>query len=75
MSTTNITPAPRADNPDALTRAVTSFGTFAELVDEPGYFPTLAGEDYEEQTLADAYDAAQVARGDARRAYRGAVTL
>lgn len=74
MSTTStITPSAAIHNPDALTRRVTSFRSFDELVDAADYVPTLAGEDAQELELADLYDAAQARRGDTRRAYRGSV--
>ena len=69
---------------DYLTRRWTGFHSFVDLlnsVDDPVYFPTLipprgrsksAQEEAAEfAELADLYDAAQAARGDARRAYRG----
>lgn len=74
MSTApNLDPFPPDVHPDTLTRRVTSFASFGELVNAPGYVPTLAGEDLDELELANLYDAAQMARGDARRAYRGTV--
>lgn len=72
MSTApNIAHPSPTDNPDALTRRVTSFRSFADLTDAPGYSPTLAGEDAEELELARLYDEHQARRGDTRRAYRG----
>ena len=41
------------------------FRSMRQLITTPGYTPTLRRAD-----LADAYDAAQAARGDARRACR-----
>ena len=80
------TPAPSAAL-DALTRKLTSFTSFSallaggELRGEPresNYFPSLYPQPYSSdaerhdyRTLADSYDAAQAARGDARRCYRG----
>ncbi len=55
-----------------LTRSLTAFGSFEELLTTPDYFPTLLSRTGAKAVaLADAYDAAQAARGDARRAYRG----
>jgi len=58
---------------DTLTRDLTAFESFQAMLDTaPTYRPTLLpryGRSYLD--LADAYDAAQAARGDARRAYRG----
>lgn len=48
--------------------------TFQELLDlgtENGYRPTILIVDREDWQLARAYDAAQAARGDERRAYTG----
>lgn len=71
---------------DELTRTVTAFQTFRELLEAPGgYRPTLwtkrrdcdplTGEAREQagkiRALADAYDQAQANRGSDRRAYRG----
>jgi len=69
---------------DYLTRRWTGVHTFIELlnpVDDPLYFPSLIPphgtskaalqEASELRELADLYDAAQAARKDARRAYRG----
>ena len=69
---------------DYLTRRWTGIHTFVELlnpVDDPAYIPSLipprgrskaAQEEASEfAELADLYDAAQAARGDTRRAYRG----
>ena len=72
---------------DWLTSRFTAFSTFAALLagGEAGghpapssYFPSLYPQPYCSpaerrglRALADAYDAAQAARGDARRCYRG----
>ena len=59
---------------DSLTAELTAFGTFEELLDtSPNYRPTIYPRDERHVALANAYDAAQLARGDARRAYRGQV--
>jgi hypothetical protein len=79
------TPAPAAL--DSLTRKLTCFTSFAALVAggelhgeprETDYRPSLYPQPYSSdaerrdyRTLADSYDAAQAARGDARRCYRG----
>jgi hypothetical protein len=57
---------------DTLTRTYTAFGSFAQMIGEAGtsYFPTLT--DQGTKPLADAYDLAMEARGDTRRAWRGA---
>ena len=63
-------------NDDQLTAKHTAFSTMQELLEaKGGYFPSLrtqsARTDREELgQLADAYDAYQHARGDARRAFR-----
>lgn len=65
---------------DLLTSRHTAFRRFREMVEAPGYTPTLrasgprapSGEARPSATLADMYDEAQRLRGDARRAYRGA---
>ena len=60
------------NNLDTLTRELTAFNTFAEMVDSaPQYRPTIMPRDMRHVDLADAYDAYQAARGDERRAYRG----
>jgi hypothetical protein len=60
---------------DALTRKFTVFNTFNQLLNAPGnYRPTLLISDIgssEKLELANAYDAAQAARGDRRRVFRG----
>ncbi len=64
---------------DALTRAHSGFDSFAELIaTNKAYRPSLAcyhvllkpSERQELLAIADAYDAAMLASGDARRAYR-----
>jgi hypothetical protein len=57
---------------DGLTRKYTAYVSFAAMVDDStrsDYFPTLRV--WGTKPLADAYDAAMQARGDARRAWRG----
>lgn len=57
---------------DGLTRKFTAYVSFAAMVDDStrsDYFPTLRVRGT--KPLADAYDAAMQARGDARRAWRG----
>ena len=57
---------------DGLTRKYTAYVSFAAMVDDSGrsdYFPTLRVRGT--KPLADAYDVAMQARGDARRAWRG----
>ncbi len=69
---------------DELTRRWTAWEGFRALLEssgDPDYRPTLQGppgrsqaakqEREEMRELADLYDAAQAARGDSRRAYRG----
>ena len=57
---------------DKLTRDVTAFNSFAELVNAAGgYRPTILPRDRQHIDLADAYDAFQAERSDARRAWRG----
>ena len=61
---------------DELTTRWTAFDCFADLLrgshEGPacGYRPSLNKANREAQELADLYDAAQVERGDWRRAYR-----
>ena len=55
---------------DTITRSMSAFGSFAELTNAPGYFPTIRVNTFNGARLADAYDKAQADRGDARRAYR-----
>jgi hypothetical protein len=57
---------------DGLTRKFTAYVSFAAMVDDStrsDYFPTLRVRGT--KPLADAYDVAMHARGDARRAWRG----
>lgn len=57
---------------DRLTRSLTAFDSFAELLNAAGnYRPTIFERDADHRRLADLYDAAQAERGDSRRAYRG----
>lgn len=59
---------------DKLTAALTAFDTLDALVNAQGnYRPTIRpdGNDRRYEVLADAYDRAQSARGDQRRAWRG----
>ena len=59
-------------NLDALTRRKSAFESFQALLDAPGHYrPTIMVQDPEDWALARAYDAAQAARGDARRAFTG----
>ena len=61
------------DSIDRLTADLTAFNTFAELLNtDARYRPTILPRDERHVVLADAYDVAQRARGDERRAYRGA---
>jgi len=59
---------------DTLTRDLTGFESFQAMLDtHPSYRPSILSRyGRREVDLADAYDAAQAARGDSRRAYRGA---
>ena len=67
---------------DNLTRDLTLWPSFDDMLNAVAYRPTLAVRPYNRshdeirraartEILADAYDAAQAARGDERRAYRG----
>jgi hypothetical protein len=57
---------------EALTTKWTAFGSFEKLLKaDGGYRPSLTRKNQEVRELADAYDKAQEARGDQRRAYRG----
>lgn len=57
---------------DTLTRTLTAFATFQDLLDaQGGYRPSLVKRDAQTFALANAYDAAQSKRGDSRRAFRG----
>lgn len=73
-------PAAIANLADKLTRELTAFRSFDEMLTAPGnYRPTLMchPDDFSSRDgcrlmyLADLYDAAQRERGDPRRAYRG----
>lgn len=57
---------------DVLTRRITAFDSFRDLVDAAGgYRPSLnAGGCREALSLADLYDGFQSSRGDPRRAHR-----
>lgn len=55
---------------DQLTRRFTAFRSFVELIEAPGYFPSLNIAVVEKRTLADAYDAEQARRGSTLRAHR-----
>lgn len=56
---------------DALTRKHSAFENFEALLNtHPSYRPTIFVDNAERIALADAYDAAMLARGDERRAYR-----
>jgi hypothetical protein len=59
---------------DQLTRDLTAFNSFAELIDisdSDSYRPTILPRDEQYIALADAFDAAMVVRGSTRRAWRG----
>lgn len=57
---------------DALTRELTAFDSFEAMLNAAGnYRPSIYPRDYKHVELAEAYDVAQAARGDERRAYRG----
>lgn len=57
---------------DWLTRELTAFNSFGELVSTPEmYSPTIIPRTWREQYLADAFDIAMQARGSQRRAWRG----
>jgi hypothetical protein len=59
---------------DKLTRELTGFDTFAQMLNAGGdYRPTILPQpdDRRYEMLADAYDGEQEYRGDPRRAYRG----
>lgn len=56
---------------DTLTQLYSAFESFQELLDAPGdYRPTVYMDHPQKVRLANAYDQAQSARGDARRAHR-----
>lgn len=70
---------PRVSDLDALTRRLTAFNSFHDLLDaKGGYRPSLrcisgcpSGQNIPElKRLADAYDQVQAQRGDPRRAFR-----
>ena len=55
---------------DALTKSLTAFGSFSEMLcAKGGYRPTIMPTTIAARLLRQAYDQAQVRRGDARRAY------
>jgi hypothetical protein len=58
---------------DDLTRRLTAFESFREMVSDtaPQYRPTIRPRTFRERVLADAYDMAQERRNDPRRAWRG----
>ena len=67
---------------DDLTRSLTAWPSFDAMLNAKDYRPALHVRPYNRshaeirraartEILADAYDAAQAARGDLRRAYRG----
>ena len=67
-------------NLDALTRELTAYASFEELVNnrdrDDGYRPTMRADlDPRYTVLADAYDAAQAARGSRLRAFRDAPSV
>lgn len=71
MMTTTTTRA------DELTKKLTAFDTFGDMLrgshdgSTTSYRPSLTKRNAETRELADLYDAAQEARNDTRRAYRG----
>lgn len=67
-------------NLDALTCELTAYASFDELVNnrdrDDGYRPTMRADlDQRYTVLADAYDAAQAARGSRLRAFRDAPSI
>ena len=61
---------------DQLTVKHSAFRSFSELVTcHRNYRPTISMATPEQRELADVYDAAQTARGDARRAFRYGVPV
>jgi hypothetical protein len=54
---------------DTLTRELSAFESFEALINAPNYRPTIIIRDRRYMVLALAYDAAQAARGDKRRAF------
>ena len=62
---------------DELTKKLTAFDTFEDMLrgshdgTKTSYRPSLTKRNQETRELADLYDAAQEARNDTRRAYRG----
>jgi hypothetical protein len=57
---------------DVVTRDLTAFPTFSEMVNaQGGYRPTIREETALHILLANAYDKYQTNRGDSRRAHRG----
>lgn len=66
-----LAPAPEPDDAvDCLVRTNTAFRTLGEMLEAVGYRPSCDMRVPAMVSIADAYDAAQAARGDARRAYR-----
>lgn len=55
---------------DDLTLTVTAFDSFQELIDAPGFFPSLNIAKPDCLELANLYDNAQILRKDGRRAHR-----
>lgn len=56
---------------DALVKKHTAFATMDEMLNaKGGYRPSMYVFRHEVKIIADAYDAAQEERGDARRAFR-----
>jgi len=71
VTTTTSSPPTEAEL-DQLTRDLTAFNTFREMLDtSSSYRPTILPRDVRYVLLADAYDVAMIGRGDPRRAYRG----
>lgn len=56
---------------DQLTRELTVFHSFDQLVNAPGYRPTLRPKTWRERVLADCYDLWMIRVKDSRRTYRG----
>ena len=55
---------------ESLTRSLTAFSSFEEMLTAPNYTPSLNCTDPDRARLADLYDQEQERRGDDRRAFR-----
>lgn len=55
---------------DEITQARTVFAGFREMIEAPGYFPSLRMAEADAIELAAAYDATQARLGDSRRVHR-----